>query len=347
MRPLSLDDDMQKSLEAVFYECEHTGAFNAGPAAVLPILQKHYGEASGASAFVLNHFTGIKGYRFKREGKWSFIPIEKIPPRSTGPFPFASLLASKDLIVPPLLLPRHMDMICKAITASKDNPGSTTVDFCLAVIYTPHDMGRYYESLFNKIDSFRPYIKHIDECIRSYLLGNISVSVSGMILASEGILREIGKKLDSRFSGITSKDQFINVLNKIEDHVAGAAYSDYEIPSFMRERDYLLNIDERLALIDGFKKYFSTRLYENTKDVTGTIDMNRHSVLHGLSMDFDKPINFYRLFIMLVFLAFISVVLGHSHASCFVSETEESKKKSECYDELAAFGAIMKVKYPV
>ncbi|MCS4061745.1 hypothetical protein [Pseudomonas putida] len=338
---------MQKSLEAVFYECEHTGAFDAGPTAVLPILQKHYGEASGASVFVLNHFSGINGYRFKREGKWSFIPVEKTPPRSTSPFPFSSLLASKDLIVPPLLLPRHMDMICKAITASKDNPNSTTVDFCLAVIYTPHDMGRYYESLFSKIDSFRPYIKHIDECIRSYLLGNISVSVSGMILAAEGILREIGKKIDSRFSGITSKDQFINVLNKIEDHVAGAAYPGYEVPSFMRERDYLLNFDERLALIDGFKKYFSTRLYENTLVVKGEIDMNRHSVLHGLSMDFNTPLNFYRLFIMLVFLAFVSVILGHSRASCFVSETEESKKKSDCYDELAAFGAIMKVKYPI
>lgn len=344
---LSMDDDMQKSLEAVFYECEHTGAFNAGPAAVLPILQKHYGEASGASVFVLNHFTGIKGYRFKREGKWSFIPIEKTPPRSTGPFPFASLLASKDLIVPPLLLPRHMDMICKAIKESNDKPSSLTVDSCLARIYTPYDMGRYYESLFNRIESFQPYIKHIDECIRSYLLGNISVSVSGLILAAEGILREIGKKIHSRFSGITSKDQFINVLNEIEDRVMGATYSGFEVPGFMRERDYLVNFDEQLALIDGFKKYFSTRLYENTRDVKGAIDMNRHSILHGLSMSFNKPINFYRLFIMLVFLAFVSVILGHGRASCLVSETEESKKKSNCYDELAAFGAIMKVKYPV
>ena len=79
----------------------------------------------------------------------------------------------------------------------------------------------------------------------------------------------------------------------------------------------------------------------------GAIDMNRHSVLHGLSMDFNKPINFYRLFIMLVFLAFISVVIGHSRASCFVSETDESKKKSECYDELAGIGSLLKAKYPV
>lgn len=344
---LSMDDDMQKSLEAVFYECEHTGAFNAGPAAVLPILQKHYGEASGASVFILNHFTGINGYRFKREGKWSFIPVEKAPPRSTGPFPFANLLASKDLIVPPLLLPKHMNMICRAIEASSGNPGSLTVDSSLAVIYTPHDMGRYYESLFNQIESFQPYIKHIDECIRSYLLGNISVSVSGLILAAEGILREIGKKIHSRFSGITRKDEFINVINEIENIVIGKAYPEYEVPRFMRERDYLINFDEQLALIDGFKKYFSTRLYENTKDVTGAIDMNRHSILHGLSMDFNMPLNFYRLFIMLVFLAFVSVILGHSRASCFVSETEESQKKSNCYDELAAFGAMMKVKHPI
>ena len=338
---------MQKSLEAVFYECEHTGAFNTGPAEVLTILKRHYGESCEASSYVLQHFSGIQGYRFIREGKWSFIPIKKTPPKSSGPFPFASLLASKDLLVPPLLMPRHMDMICKAIKASNDNPSSLTVDFCLASIYTPYDMGRYYEALFNRINSFQPYMQHIDECIRSYLLGNVSVSVSGMILAAEGILRNIGEKIDGRFSGITSKDQFIHILNKIEDCVTGAAYSECEVPGFMRERDYLVNFDERLALIDGFKNYFATRLYENTKDVMGAIDMNRHSVLHGLSMDFNKPINFYRLFIMLVFLAFISVVIGHSRASCFVSETDESKKKSECYDELAGIGSLLKAKYPV
>jgi hypothetical protein len=338
---------MQKELEAVFYECQHTGAFNAGPAKVLAILMKHYGETCEASGFVLHHFSGIRGYRFKRDGKWSFIPTEKTPPQSSGPFPFASLLASKDLLVPPLLMPRHMDMICKAIRASAGNPNSTTVDFCLAVIYTPYEMGRYYEALFNQVDSFQPYMNHIDECIRSYLLGNISVSISGMLLAAEGILRKIGEKIDGRFSGITSKDQFVNVLNKIEDRVTSTAYSECDVPGFMRDRDYLVNFDERIALIDGFKKYFATRLYENTKDVTGSIDMNRHSILHGLSMSFNKPINFYRLFIMLVFLAFISVVLGHSRASCFVSETDKSKKKSECYDELAGIGSLLKAKYPV
>lgn len=338
---------MQKTLDAVFYQCERTGAFKEGPSAVLPILRTHYGDACEASVHSLHHFSSIIGYRFIRDGKLSFIPQEKYPPKSTGPFPFASVLASKDLIVPPLLMPKHMDLICKAIEAGKTNPNSLTVDFCLASIYTPYDMGRYYESLFNQIDSFQPYMKHIDECIRSYLFGNVSVSVSGMILAAEGILREIGAKIDNRFEGITSKDQFVNVLNKIEDEVIKKVYPGFEVPGFMRGREYLLGFDERVSIVDGFKNYFTTRLYEKTSEVKGSIDMNRHSVLHGLSMDFNKPINFYRLFIMLVFLAFVSVLLGHSRASAFVAETEASKKKSECYDQLAVFGASLKVKFPV
>jgi len=338
---------MTKTLEAIFYQCEGTGAFKQGPSTVLPILKAHYGDDCGASVHTIHHLSSIAGYRFVREGKVSFIPKEKCPPKGGGTFPFASLLASKDLIVPPLLMPKHMGMICRAIEAGKSNSESLSVDFCLASIYTPYDMGRYFESLFNKIDSFQPYIKHIDECIRSYLYGHVSVSVSGLILAAEGILREIGTKIDSRFEGITSKDQFVNVINNIEDEVVKKAYSGLEVPCFMRKREYLIEFNEPLCLVDGFKNYFTTRLYEKTSDVKGAIDMNRHSILHGLIMDFNKPINFYRLFIMLVFLAFISVLLGHNRASAFVEETETSKKKSNCYNELAAFGAFMKVKYPV
>lgn len=338
---------MQKSLDAVFYQCEHTGAFRVGASAVLPILRTHYGDACGASAYSLYHFSSIVGYRFFREGKASFIPQEKKPPKPFGPFPYAGLLASKDLIVPPLLMSNHMHMICKAIEASKANPDSLTVDSCLAAIYTPYTMGRYYESLFNQIDSFQPYMRHIDECIRSYLFGHVSVAVSGMILTAEGILREIGAKIDSSFEGITSKNQFTNVLDKIEEELIKKVYPGIEVPSFMLGRDYLLGLDERISIVDGFKKYFTTRLYEKTSDVKGSIDMNRHSVLHGLSMDFNKPINFYRLFIMLVFLAFISVVLGHSRASALVEETGESKKKSECYEQLSLFGMSIKARFPI
>ncbi|KPX96815.1 Uncharacterized protein ALO63_04081 [Pseudomonas amygdali pv. mori] len=338
---------MQKSIEAVFYQCEHTGAFLKGPAAVVNILKSHYGESCGAAPYTLSHFSSILGYRFIREGVTCFIPQSKTPPSSDGPFPFAPLLASKDLIVPPLLMPRHMMLICDAIRANERNPGGLTVDFCLAVIYTPSNMGRYFESLFSEIDSFRPYMQHIDECIRAYLFGYVSVAVSGLILASEGILREIGAKIDSRFEGITSKDQFINVLTKIEDILMAKAYPGVEVPGFMRLKEYMLGFDEQLCLVDNFREYFTTRLYEKTSEVEGAIDMNRHSVLHGLSMDFNKPINFYRLFIMLVFLAFVSVLLGHSRASSFVPDTERSKLKSDCYDKLAALGASMKVRFPI
>jgi hypothetical protein len=338
---------MQKSIEAVFYQCEHTGAFQRGHEAVLGILKSHYGEDCGAAPYTLSHFSSIVGYRFIREGVACFIPQAKIPPTSSGPFPFAPLLASKDLIVPPLLMPRHMTLICDAIRANETRPDGLTVDFCLASIYTPGDMGRYFESLFNQIDSFKPYMQHIDECIRAYLFGYVSVAVSGLILASEGILREIGAKLDSRFEGITSKDQFINVLSKIEDLLVAKAYHGVEVPGFMRLKEYMLGFDEQLCLVDNFKNYFTTRLYEKTSEVKGTIDMNRHSVLHGLSMDFNKSINFYRLFIMLVFLAFVSVLLGHNRASAFVSETERSKLKSDCYDKLAQFGASMKAHFPL
>ncbi|WP_223817846.1 hypothetical protein [Pseudomonas veronii] len=258
---------MPKTLEAVFYECEGTGAFKEGPSAVLSILKSRYGDDCGAEVHCLQHLNSIQGYRFRREGKTSFIPRDKFPPKGTGPFPFASLLASKDLIVPPLLMPKHMDLICRAIKAGQSNSDSLTVDFCLASIYTPYEMGRYYESLFNRIESFQPYMRHIDECIRSYLYGHVSVSVSGMILAAEGILREIGAKLDSRFEGITSKDQFLNVINNIEEEVIRLAYSGLEVPSFMRKREYLLVFDERVSLVDGFKNYFTTRLYE--KNVRG------------------------------------------------------------------------------
>ena len=35
---------MQKSIEAVFYQCEHTGALQRGHEAVLSILKSHYGR---------------------------------------------------------------------------------------------------------------------------------------------------------------------------------------------------------------------------------------------------------------------------------------------------------------
>ncbi|OSR68117.1 hypothetical protein BV326_04000 [Pseudomonas syringae pv. actinidiae] len=103
----------------------------------------------------------------------------------------------------------------------------------------------------------------------------------------------------------------------------------------------------------GSEEDIEAQLTENypslRKDLRGrgAIDINRYSVLHGLSMDFNKPINFYRLFIMLVFLAFVSVLLGHRRASSFVAETDLSKFRSDCYDKLAAFGASMKVRFPL
>lgn len=333
---------MQKTLEAVFYQCEHTGAFRLGPSAVLPILRSHYGNDCEPTPHLLKHFISIPGYRFKREGKASFIPLQKAPPKSDGPFPFSDLLASRDIIIPPLLMPKHMDMLCRAIKAEKAGAKILTVDFCLATIYTPYHLGRYFESLFRKIEAFHPFLKHIDECIRAYLFGYISVSVSGMLVAAEGILREIGAKIDSRFAGITSKDNFLHALNAIEEIIISKAFCDYDTPRFMKTKTYLLGFDEQVSILESFKNYFSKRLYEKTTEVDGEIDLNRHSVLHGLAMNFDMPVNFYRLFVLLVFLAFVSVVLGHSRASAFVSETEESKKKSEAYEKIAAMGAYMK-----
>jgi hypothetical protein len=74
---------MQKSLEAVFYQCEHTGAFKQGPSAVLEILKTQYGEGCEASVHSLHYFSSIGGYSFIRDGKQSFIPNTKTPPSST------------------------------------------------------------------------------------------------------------------------------------------------------------------------------------------------------------------------------------------------------------------------
>lgn len=339
---------MQKTVDAAYYQCERTGAFIKGRSAVIDILESHYGKECQATPHNLSQFISIPGYKFKRNGEDCFIPVSRTPPQCPGPFGYAGVLESKDLIVPPYLMPAHTTLITNAIKAEQSRgDGSLTVDFCLSVIYTPEAMGRYFESLFSKIDSFKPYMRHIDECIRSYLLGHISVSVSGLLLAAEGILRSIGSKIDKKFDGITSKDQFTNLISAIEESVLSKTYSGVCVPNFMRKKEYMLNFDEQIFIIDSFKKYFTKRLYEKTSEVQGLIDMNRHSVLHALSMDFDKPINFYRLFIMLVFLAFISVLLGHDRASAFVPETEVSKLKSNCYEQLALIGVSLKNNLPM
>lgn len=103
---------MAKTLEAVYYECEHTGAFKSGPTKVLPILKKHFGGACEASTFSLHHFTAMKGYRFNREGRQSFIPLAKSPPGSTSPFPFTGLLASKLSFDQGLLRPLWFGLSC-------------------------------------------------------------------------------------------------------------------------------------------------------------------------------------------------------------------------------------------
>jgi hypothetical protein len=331
-----------KSLDAMFHMLQGKGIFDQGDDAVCSALQDAYGAECGARREDLCYCAVIPGFAFDVAGVESFIPQSKAAPVG-GIGWLINNLAQWDLLPPPYVSLGEMGNLMKQVIFRKPVDPTPVLTDVLSKVFSTEQLARYQVEMYEKFDVFRGFEKTTDECIKAFELGMNSIAIVGLIPVLEGVLRNIGEREVEGFQGSTSKDDFLKLIDHLSTRLCQEAYSLYDVPAFMRHPDYIGAFHDKIQMLNAFREYFKTRLYESTGRVVGPIDLNRHSVLHGLVSDFDKPINFYRLIIGINFLGWTSYVLGHTESTIVLPATALSKERAKTYSKYKALGEALQL----
>jgi len=329
-----------KSLDAMFYMLQGKGIFAQGDEVVCAALREEFGIDCNARREDLFHGAAIRGYALDVTGVQSFIPIDREAP--TGGISWViDEYAGWDLLPPPYVGLSALIDIKKQLIYRKPVDPTPMLTSVLSKVFATDQLSRYQVEMYEKFAVFRGFEKITDQCIKAFELGLNSIAIIGLIPVLEGVLRKIGELEMDDFQGNTSKDEFLKLIDHLSTLLSRQAYAYYDVPSFMRLPKFIGAFHEQIQLLNAFRAYFQTRLYENTARIVGPIDLNRHSVLHGLVTDFDKPINFYRLIIAINFLGGTSYLLGHTESSVELPATALSKKRAQTYARYKAMGAAL------
>ncbi|MEG0134710.1 MAG: hypothetical protein RR682_01760 [Cetobacterium sp.] len=188
-------------------------------------------------------------------------------------------------------------------------------------LYTEDIFSIVLERSIIKDINFQGYYSLIDESIKLYLKNNFLGAISIILPCIEGILRKIINNYLNSNNHYRGKDYLqksqIEVLKKWGDII----YPKDKVwfhPMLEKDSKYLYLFDELPIIIRGFFKYLDAFFYRNIDEFRAEYpneNLNRHSILHGYTLDYGKKENYLMLFGMLDFLLLLSKfeLIRYSH----------------------------------
>ncbi|MFO1418064.1 MAG: hypothetical protein U1E83_05290 [Methylotetracoccus sp.] len=194
-------------------------------------------------------------------------------------------------------------------------------------LYPPRAMAAMLLYRYQKCPFVRDFSAMIGECIEASCYGFLRVATTGLAPVIEGIARAIAKDRDMGFTHRPTK-LIRCVLKDLGERAIGAASPDAD--------------SELKLLVRSYTQFFDGRFWKDTDERPVGETLNRHGLLHGITIgeDFGTRYNFSRLLSVLdLFCLLVTYVSPRSEGLrvTFPSETEESKALAK-YFGVAAMG---------
>lgn len=212
----------------------------------------------------------------------------------------------------------------------------------LDLLYREDSFSIVLEKSIKRDDNFKEYYNLIDESIRLYFKKQFSGAISILLPCIEGILR----KITNNYLGADNFYRKKYYLEKAEEEVlkkwSNIIYPKNEVwfhPELEKDYKYLYLFDEVPIIVSGFFKYLDAFFYRDIDDFRRDYpkeNLNRHSIVHGYTLDYGKKENYLLLFGMLDFLLLLSKF-----------ELTRSRHNYESYIKMIEYININKLDYPI
>ena len=217
--------------------------------------------------------------------------------------------------------------------------------------YSIEEIAIIYERGIKKNRLFEEYYDIIDNSIKLYLIEEYNGAITTLLPCIEVILKKIlNNKLGKE--GYSSSSNYLeSILDIILLEWQNIIYPPEKywfLPDLQEDFKNLYLTEELSVMIKGFLFFLSDFLYEDTKKFKEKYPeerLNRHSILHGFTLDYGTKHNWLYLFGMIDFLLILSNFKlfkdGHNIHSIikgleytFVKEKQNSKRKCIFEEEL-------------
>jgi len=168
------------------------------------------------------------------------------------------------------------------------------------------------EVYINKV--ILPFYNHILESIQAYYAGLYKAAIITLIPCIEGVIRNIGGYVGKPSQDIINRKEILDILKKVEiQEIRNNFLNDYDWFPEDEVISLLDNFDERIQMIESLRYFIEKSMYHDTRSENYSPSsniLNRHEIIHGLIVDFDSPINYLKLIVLLNALATISIIAG-------------------------------------
>jgi len=206
---------------------------------------------------------------------------------------------------------------------------TTSVEKWLHDIFDMDLAAAYFLRFFSKSEALKDYRLIIFEAIESFYMGLDHVAIMSLIPVFEGGLRNLQNLILDEDKGNVAGDVFEKRLKAILKSWGGRRVSGYDWHPGMYgvdtvEVDFYTHICPQSDVINCFRLFFKNVLYKPTGSYDG--GFNRHAIVHMLENNFNRPANFYRIFLALTHITFIESLTNKNVPVFWPGYNDESRR---------------------
>lgn len=213
--------------------------------------------------------------------------------------------------------------------AANSKDPANAVEKWLNDIFEMDLVAAYFLRFFSKSEALKDYRVIIFEAIESFYMGLDHVAIMSLIPVVEGGLRNLQSLVLGEDKGNVKGEIFEKRLKFILKNWGDRRVSDYDWHPGRYgvddiEVDFYTHICPQSDVINCFRLFFKNVLYRTAESNGG--GFNRHVIVHMLGNDFNKPANFYRVFLALTHIAFIESLTNENVPFFWQGYNDESRK---------------------
>ncbi|UTL80429.1 hypothetical protein [Pseudomonas putida] len=223
--------------------------------------------------------------------------------------------------------------------AHKSSRPHQAVDQWLEDIVEIELLVTYFIRHFSNSEALKNYRLIIFEAIEAFFMGLDHIAIMSLLPVFEGGLRNVQNLVLKEDLGNVSGDVFAKRLKQILKEWGSRRVVQYSWHPGVYgcdeiEVDFYTHICPQADVMNCFLLFFKNVLYKNSSG--GELGFNRHVILHMLDNDFNRPANFYRIFLALTHIAFIESLSNQKIPFFWPGYSAESRRLSNYVEYLGA-----------
>lgn len=211
-----------------------------------------------------------------------------------------------DWFEPPYIMMRVtnpiIDSLTKSLNASRERIESD-FNHHITGIYTMVDCATAIEQLFPNSLVLKEHTKTIREAYLSFYSGYKTAAIAALIPIVESAINDfLSAEAKANLKLLEKVDYVIDTAVKKATLIH---YDHCWIANEFTKIEHLKLVDERIYLFETIRRWLKYSFFSKTSNYKGLSGLNRHVFAHGLSLVWQKPTNFHRLFGVLIALAWL------------------------------------------